>query len=112
MEPNALSEAGRTRAKLAKLLQSLRAICRSGLPAGPLLERLRCALAEGGDLGRLITIVPRRAFTPAVPRVSFAIDKQMVPVSEDCTPQPVLLGRRRRGWYKTRDHLRSDLHGS
>ena len=100
------SEAATVGARLAKLLRSLRAICRTGLPAGPLLERLRCALAEGGDLGRLITIVPRPGFTATTPRVSFTIHKQMIPISEGRAPQPAFLRRSRRGLYNARDHLR------
>jgi hypothetical protein len=95
------------RNELAVLLRKLRSIFRSGLPADPLLDRLKCALAEAGSLGRLVTIVPLPGCTAAGPRLSFAIDKEMMntPQGHDSQSAPVRRGCRR-GRNSTRDFLR------
>jgi hypothetical protein len=109
MKPMMSSQTTGARNQLARLLHSLRCICRSGLPAGPLLDRLKSALVEAGKLGRMITIVPRPGFTVAVPKISFAIDKQIICIPDACEPRPALPRRGcRRGRYNARDYLRSD----
>jgi hypothetical protein len=90
MKPMMSSQTIGTRNKLAALLHSLRSICRSGLPAGPLLDQLKSALAEAGNLGRVVMIIPRPGFTPAIPNISFAIHKEMIGIAEACKPRPHL----------------------
>ena len=106
MKPMMSSQTIGTRNQLAVLLHSLRSICRSGLPAGPLLDQLKSALAEAGNLGRMITMVPRPGFSASVPKISFAIDRDMIFTPAACEPPAAPLRRGcRRGRYNTRDYL-------
>ena len=93
------------RNELAALLLNLRSICRSGLSSDSILDRLKLALAEAGNIGRMVKIVPRPGCTAAGTKLSFVIDNEMVIGTEGYEAYLAPLQRiHLQNWKNSRDY--------